>query len=58
MQSLIKCPDCGSYNIEEISHKATDRAEESPEEHPEEAEHIKYECLDCGLQFYESNLRE
>jgi len=47
MPEEIRCPECGSMNIKKI-----------PCELPEGAEYYKYECLDCGLVFLESNLRE
>ncbi|MFB0564433.1 MAG: hypothetical protein ACETWK_01985 [Candidatus Aminicenantaceae bacterium] len=58
MQNIIKCPDCGSYNIKEISHKVDDKAGGPYREYPKKVEYIKYECLDCGLQFHETNLRQ
>lgn len=58
MPEEIKCPECGSYNIKKISYKATVDAEEAQGEYPKEAENVKYECIDCGLGFFESDLRE
>lgn len=58
MPKEIKCPECGSYNIKKIPYKATVDAEEAHGEYPKEAEYMKYECIDCGLGFLESDLRE
>jgi DNA-directed RNA polymerase subunit RPC12/RpoP len=58
MSQEIKCPECGSYNIEEIPYKAEATPGIDHEKHPEEADRKKYECIDCGLIFLESNLRE
>lgn len=58
MPKEIKCPECGSYNLEEIPYKADLGQGESHREYPKGAEYNKYECLDCGLIFFESNLRE
>jgi DNA-directed RNA polymerase subunit RPC12/RpoP len=58
MPEEIKCPDCGSINIEEIPYKAAVGPGGANGELPEEAEYRKYKCLDCGLAFFESDLRE
>ena len=58
MPEEIKCPECGSINIEEIPYKATVGPAGPHGELPKEAECHKYECLDCGMVFFESNLRE
>lgn len=58
MSQEIKCPECGSYNIEEIPHKAGTDSGMDHRKYPEEADRKRYECLDCGLIFLESNLRE
>jgi len=52
------CPECGSYNIEKIPYKTEMSRSGSDKEYPPEAKYNKYECLDCGLVFFESNLRE
>jgi len=54
----IKCPECGSYNFEEIPYKAAVGPGGPHGELPKEAEYYKYKCLDCGLVFFESDLRE
>jgi DNA-directed RNA polymerase subunit RPC12/RpoP len=58
MPKEIKCPECGSYNIEEIPYKGAIDREGPHREYLKEAEYSKYECLDCGMVFFESNLRE
>jgi DNA-directed RNA polymerase subunit RPC12/RpoP len=58
MPKEIKCPECGSINIEEIPYKAAVGPGGPHGELPKEAEYQKYECLDCGMVFFESNLRE
>jgi hypothetical protein len=54
----IKCPECGSYNYEKIPYKAAVGPGGPHGELPKEAEYYKYKSLDCGLVFFESNLRE
>ena len=58
MLKEIKCPECGSYNIEErLTHVGI--APAAPDEDlPKIEKQIVYECVDCGLIFFESNLRE
>jgi len=58
MPTEKKCPDCGSYNIKQIPSKAAVGPGGPQGKYPKETEYYKYECLDCGLQFYEGNLRE
>ncbi len=58
MSKEIKCPECNSYNIRKIQYEAPVDEEEVLGEYPKEAEYIKYECIDCGLRFLESDLRE
>jgi len=58
MQEEIGCPECRSLNIEAIPYKATVGPGEPHGEYPKEAEYHKYKCLDFGLVFFESNLRE
>jgi len=58
MPNEIKCPECGSYNIEKIPPQGTIDQKGLHRQHPKEAEFNKYECLDCGMVFLESNLRE
>jgi transposase-like protein len=59
MSKEIKCPECGSYNIKKIPYykKAVDE-EEAHGEYQKKAEYMRYECIDCGLRFLESDLRE
>ena len=58
MPKEIKCPECGSYNIKKRPIKSTVDEEEAHDEYPKEEEYMKYECIDCGLGFFESDLRE
>jgi hypothetical protein len=58
MPEDLKCPECGSYNIEEIPYKSAASPVRPHNELPKEARCYKYECLDCGLIFFEANLRE
>lgn len=58
MPEEIKCPECGSINIEKILDKAAVGPRGSSWGLPEEAEYRKYKCLDCGLAFFESDRRE
>jgi DNA-directed RNA polymerase subunit RPC12/RpoP len=53
----IKCPECGSINIEELFYSA-DGLGAAKSKPPKEERHGKYRCVDCGLIFYESNLQK
>ena len=58
MPKEIKCPECGSYNIKKTPYKVAVDAEEAHGEYPKKTEYMKYECIDCGLGFLDSDLRE
>jgi len=58
MTEDIRCPECRSINIEEIPYKAAVGPGRAKGKLPKETEYQKYKCLDCGLVFFESNLRE
>jgi DNA-directed RNA polymerase subunit RPC12/RpoP len=58
MAKEIKCPECGSINIKKIPYEAAVGPAGLHGELPKEAEYHKYECFDCGMVFFESNLRE
>lgn len=58
MPREIKCPECGSYNIRKIQYRAAVGAGGAHGKYPREEEYIKYECIDCGLRFFESDLRD
>jgi hypothetical protein len=58
MPEEIRCPECRSLNIELIPYKATVGPGGPHGEYPKEAEYHKYKCLDRGLVFFESSLRE
>lgn len=58
MTRAIVCPDCGSYNLNQIKGSAT-AGPKNPKVNliKPKKENIKYVCIDCGLEFYESDLR-
>jgi len=58
MPEEIKCPECESYNIEKFPYKAAVGPGGAHGKYPKEAEYYKYKCVDCGLVFFESNLRK
>ena len=58
MPEEIKCPECGRANIEEIPYKAAVGAVGPSGKLPRELEYYKYKCVDCGMVFFESNLKE
>jgi len=58
MPEEIRCPECGSANIEKIPYKAAAGAVGPSGKLPGEEEYYKYKCVDCGMVFFESNLRK
>jgi DNA-directed RNA polymerase subunit RPC12/RpoP len=59
MEKIIACPDCGSYNISQINAQGALRPQKAkgPLIRPRKEDN-KYKCIDCGTEFYESELRE
>jgi predicted transcriptional regulator len=59
MEKIIACPDCGSCNINQINAKGALKPQKAKGTliKPRK-ENNKYKCIDCGLEFYESELRE
>jgi predicted RNA-binding Zn-ribbon protein involved in translation (DUF1610 family) len=59
MAKIFACPDCGSCNINRIRSEGTHRPQKAKKTliKPRK-ENNKYKCIDCGLEFYESELRE
>jgi len=59
MVRAIVCPDCGSYNLSPLKAKGSPRtAKERTTLIKPRKENNKYKCIDCGLEFFESELRE
>jgi DNA-directed RNA polymerase subunit RPC12/RpoP len=58
MAKEISCPECGSINIKIIPYKAAVGPAGPHGELPKEEQYEKYECLDCGMVFFESDLLE
>ncbi len=54
MEEKIKCPECGSENIEPYRHSAVGASIDS--EKPSAKGPISYECRNCGYEFTEENL--
>jgi DNA-directed RNA polymerase subunit RPC12/RpoP len=59
MEKIIACPDCGSYNLSWIKSKETLKPQKAKGTliKPRKGNN-KYKCIDCGLEFFESELRE
>jgi DNA-directed RNA polymerase subunit RPC12/RpoP len=59
MVRTIVCPDCGSYNTNKVPVKRPSGPQKAGRTliKPRK-ENNKYKCIDCGLEFYESELRE
>lgn len=58
MPEEIRCPECRGINIEQLPYKTDVCPGGLHGELPKVAEYQKYRCLDCGLLFLESNLKE
>jgi hypothetical protein len=48
----IRCPDCESLNVEEISDEVIFGSEEAHDESAKKTKPHKYECLDCRFVFF------
>lgn len=59
MEKIIACPDCGSYNLNQMKASGTLKSKKNKGNliRPRK-ENNKYKCIDCGAEFYESELRE
>lgn len=56
MEEKIKCPKCGSSNLEP-SNESTIGSPNNPTL-PDAEGPLTYECKDCGYQFIEDDLKE